>query len=331
MFPWIVADIGGTNARFSLVTDRNPETGEYALSQQREFSTADFDTFAACFDAYLSSMGGPLPQYACIAVAGPVSSDQVQLTNVDWVFSIAETCERFALKRLEVINDFAALACSVTHLGPDDCLQIYAGEPGTLATKAIVGPGTGLGVAALVHNGGNWSPLPSEGGHRAYSPQTDREINVYKELQKKFGYVSAENLLSGAGMVNIYRALATLEQRQCDDIQPSQITEAALNDRGDLADVDLARETLDIFCGVLGSVCGDVALTYGAKGGVYLGGGILPRMKEYLLNSDFVARFKAKGVISSYLEDISVVLIVHKNPALIGAAAWLENCGVSIE
>lgn len=327
MFPWVVADIGGTNARFCLVTETNPDTGVYGLAQQQDYETAAYETFAACLDVYLSSISGPRPEYACIAVAGPVDSDRVQLTNVDWSFSIAETCEQFSLKQLEVINDFTALACSVNHLNDSDCWQVYAGQPRNQATKAIVGPGTGLGVSALVNDGDNWTPLPSEGGHRAYSPQTDREIEIYKVLRDKYGYVGAENLLSGAGLVNIYQALAKIENIDCGEVDPSHITDAVLHQNDDRIVPQLAKETLDVFCSVLGGVCGDVALTYGAKGGVYLGGGILPRMKEYLLSSDFVERFKAKGVISSYLDDIPVELIVHKNPALIGAAAWLEGRG----
>lgn len=330
MFPWIVADVGGTNIRFGLVTAKDPETEEYEILELRDYVTADYDSFAACLDVYLSSIrlsGGSnnRPQSACIAVAGPVDSDHVQLTNVDWSFSIAETRAQFSLNRLEVINDFTALACSVPYLNAKDCWQICPGEPREKAPKAIVGPGTGLGVSALVDNGNGWSPLPSEGGHRAYSPHTDREIEIYRILRKKTGYVCAEDLLSGVGLVNIYQSLAMIDGQECGDIHPSQITDSALGNYVDSVLPALAKETLDIFCSVLGSVCGDVALGYGAKGGVYLAGGILPRMKEYLLHSDFLNRFNTKGIISDYLEGIPVELIVHEKPALIGAAAWLDK------
>jgi len=333
-FPWIVADIGGTNARFSLVTDRDENTGAYTLSQQRDFATADFTTFEACFDAYLAAIGSELerqrPEYACIAIAGPVNGDKVKFTNVNWHFSISEVQQHFALKRFDVLNDFAALACSVTHLGVDDCIEVRPGRALEKTAKAIIGPGTGLGVAALVHGPHGWAPLASEGGHRGFAPQTEREMAILGMLQAERGYVCAENLLSGAGLVNIYQALAQLDNKPCGEIQPSDITERVFNADAEAlvekVDAQLARETLEIFCAVLGSVVGDTALTYGAKGGVYLGGGILPRMPEFLLNSDFLARFENKGVMSHYLQDIPVQLIVHKNPALIGAAAWLETC-----
>lgn len=333
-FPWIVADIGGTNARFSLVTDRDEQTGAYTLSQQQDFATADFATFEACFDAYLSAIGSELegsrPEYACIAIAGPVNGDKVKFTNVNWHFSISEVQQHFALKRFEVLNDFAALACSVTHLDAEDCIEVRPGQALEKTAKAIIGPGTGLGVAALVHGGQGWAPLASEGGHRGFAPQTEREIGVLNVLQAERGYVCAENLLSGAGLVNIYSALAQLDGKPCGELHPSEITERVLSaDAAHLnekVDAELARETLEVFCAVLGSVVGDTALTYGAKGGVYLGGGILPRMPKLLLNSEFLARFENKGVMSHYLQDIPIQLIVHKNPALIGAAAWLETC-----
>jgi len=325
MFPWMVADIGGTNARFCLVTGKHPETGCYEFSQQRNYATLDYTTFTACLDTYLSSVTGSRPEYACIAVAGPVDSDSVQLTNLNWGFSIAELRRQFALKRLEVVNDFTALACSVPYLNSQDYWPICAGETRGKAAKVIVGPGTGLGVSALVNNASGWFALPGEGGHSAYSPQTDREVEIYNVLRKKLGYVCVEDLLSGSGLVNIYQSLATIEGQACLDVHPSQLTDSVLgNEHHNVLPV-LAKETLDIFCAVLGSVCGDLALTYGAKGGIFLGGGILPRMKEYLLQSDFMVRFQAKGIISHYLEDISVDLIVHKKPALIGAAAWLDK------
>ncbi len=337
MFPWLVADIGGTNARFSLVTAYQKGASRVDLSQQTTYATAEFPDFANCLETYLSSLEGPRPVYACLAVAGPVGGDLIQLTNLKWRFSIAQTCQHFSLKQLVVINDFAALACSIPYMGEQDFWSVYSGsdqtgngsteEDGSMATKVIVGPGTGLGVAALIKTGNSWLPLAGEGGHHSYSPQSDRELEVYRVLRKNLGYVCVENVLSGMGLVNLYQALAEIEGRRAENLPADKITELALT-----GEDKIAKETLDIFCAGLGNVCGTLALIYGGKGGVYLGGGILPRMKEVLLNSDFLQRFKNRGVSSHYMDSISVQLLVHQHPALIGAAAWLgdvlERAGV---
>ncbi|MDE0156402.1 MAG: glucokinase [Gammaproteobacteria bacterium] len=320
MYPWLVADVGGTNIRFNLVTNRDVYTGAYLFSEHRDYTVSNFDTFYDCLSEYISTLADRAPKYACIAVAGPVGPDRVQLTNAEWCFSVQELRRLFSFEHLEVINDFFALACSLAHLKTRDCIQVVPGEPNENGVKAVVGPGTGLGVAALIKHHDAWLPVSTEGGHSAFSPQTPRELEVFIALQKKLRYVAVENILSGPGLVNIYQTLGSLDNCERRELAPAQITARAL------AGTDsLAQETLDIFCATLGTVCGDFALCYGATGGVYLAGGILPVIREYLVRSEFADRFRQKGIMSSYLDAIPVRLIVHGELALIGAAAWLQS------
>ncbi|NIB41547.1 glucokinase [Pseudomaricurvus alkylphenolicus] len=316
MFPWLVADIGGTNARFSLVTDSTD--GRYQLTQTRDLRTGDYPTFEQCVTAYLDHIEGDRPTRACIAVAGPVTGDEVKLTNVGWVFSCEGVKQQLGFEWFEVLNDFAALACSVTHLGDEDLVTIVDGQAQT-ATKAIVGPGTGLGVAALMPYRNHWLPVPGEGGHVAYPPQTDREVAVMQVLREQ-GYVCAEKLLSGIGLVNTFNALAQVDGREERTEEPAEVTRRALEDGQ-----PLALEALELFCCGLGTVAGDAVVNYAAKGGLYLGGGILPRMVEFLKSSGFAKRLRHKGVMSGLFDNLPVYLIVHSHPALIGAAAWLDD------
>ncbi len=320
----IVGDIGGTNARFALATQ--DDQGVIRLSQMRDFSTADFSDFDLCFDLFLSQLasddwGQSKPVQACIAVAGPVGDLETHLTNVSWSLNPGSLCKQFNLQHVEVLNDFAALACSLPYLQADDLKTLQA--PGELQNesfkpKAVIGPGTGLGVAALVHSASGWIPIATEGGHRSFSPETDIEFQISQSLCDKDGYLAVEDLLSGSGLCNIYESLGEIQQQTVQPLQPYQITEVALSGKS-----ELAKDALNIFFGVLGSVCGDAALSYGATGGVYIGGGILPQLQDFVLQSEFLKRFNNKGSYRQYVNPISVRLITRKNPALIGAAAWL--------
>lgn len=317
IFPCLVADIGGTNARFSVVSGY--ENGAYQLTQTRDLRTSDYATFELCLDAYMGLIDGARPLHACVALAGPVIGDSVELTNVSWSFSIAEVKAQVGLVTFCVLNDFAALAYAVPHLCAEDLLTVISGRIVPDAAKAIVGPGTGLGVAGLVRARSRWVPVPGEGGHVAFAAQSPREMAIAAMLQEE-GYLCAEALISGPGLVNMYNALARLEGMPARLEQAAQVTALALEGHD-----SVALEALELFFLGLGTVVGDAVVMYAAQGGVYLGGGVLPRVVDHFVRSGFESRMKRKGVQSNLLSDIPVFLITHSHPALIGAAAWLND------
>ncbi len=320
-YPFLVADIGGTNARFSLVTGRTDKG--YQLTQGRDLATTAYPTIEQCIGAYLKGIDGERPRYACIAVAGPVAGDEVKFTNVDWLFSTEAVRRELAFEELYVLNDFAALAYSVTHLEGHDLLEIVAGQAQELGAKAIVGPGTGLGVAALVpvQAAGSlrWLPVPGEGGQVAFAAQTPREHRVAELLQPQ-GYLCAQDLISGLGLVTLYNALAQLDGLQQRVTEGSEVSVRAFEQQE-----PLALEAMNIFCDGVGTLVGNSVMTYVATGGVYLGGGILPRMIEFFRHSGFERRMKERGALTGLMANIPVHLITHKYPALIGAAAWIDD------
>jgi len=322
----IVADIGGTNARFALAHRAKLGTAQ-GLSHTREFSTADFKTFAECLSQYLDELSvddnTPRPSAACFAVAGAVGQSVTELTNVAWSLCPQSLSRDYDLSRVEVVNDFAALASAIPYLGHDDVTLLQAGSRDSSAAhavKAVVGPGTGLGVAALVKQGDGWTPLASEGGHRCFAPETDLELALYRVLRGDSHYVGAEQILSGSGLQNIYQGLHEVYDRPLKARLPHEITTHATSGR-----CELAQQALSIFCAQLGSICGDTALTFGARAGLYLGGGIPPRIQDFLIASDFIERFNNKGKQTGYVKDVAVKLITKDTPALLGAAAWLIN------
>ncbi|WP_439136433.1 glucokinase [Pseudomaricurvus sp.] len=317
MYPCLVADIGGTNARFSLVT--GCENGQYQLSQNHDLRSGEYSSFEACLQTYLDMIEGPMPKSACVALAGPVVGDEVLMTNVNWLFSQTAVKQQFGFEVFCALNDFAALANSVPHLHADDLATIIDGTPNPQGARAIVGPGTGLGVAALVPGKDEWVVVPGEGGHVAYAAQSPREMAVAALMQEQ-GYVCAEALISGRGMVNLFNSLAEIDGNPARVAEASEIATLAWEQQD-----SLALEVWELFFQGVGTVASDVALVYNAKGGVYLGGGILPRNIEAFKKSGFEQRFKEKGIQRGFMENIPVYLILHKHPALIGAAAWLSD------
>jgi len=319
-FPQVVADIGGTNARFALVTEEKADSGEFVIVDQKNYDCATFETFELLLQTYFDSLDTIRPRHVCVALAGPVDGDEFKMTNLNRRFSRSGVKAYFDLENFEVINDFAAQACSVTHLQPRDLIQVKQGEARPLAAKAIIGPGTGLGVASLIYNGSIWQPQAGEGGHANFAPSNLQEISLLQALMQEFEHVSLETLLCGRGLVTLYRTLCSMQNKVPEDYEPAQVSELGASNKD-----ELCRESLALFCRILGSAAGNLALTCGAKGGVYLAGGILPRIKDFLLDSGFAQSFQSKGVMSPYVEGIPVFLMVNDSPALIGAAAWLED------
>lgn len=316
MFPAIVADIGGTNARFALATEK--EGDQFDLTDIRILNGRDYPTFSDALKTYIDGLRGVSPKSACVAIAGPIEGDHARMTNLNWAFSQAEVKREFGFDRFAAINDFAALAVATSRLTEEHLVPIKSGFADPVGNKAILGPGTGLGVAGLARAGTSWLPIPSEGGHVNVPAATTLECEVLMAAVDQHGYVSAEMFVSGPGMVNLYKALAEVRDVQAEVLEPSQITDRALN--GSDA---LCRETLEMFCGFTGSVASNAALTYGAKGGVYLAGGILPRFIDFLRESPFLERFSQKGVMSHYVADIPVSVISHEQTAFLGCVAWL--------
>ncbi|MGI9284676.1 MAG: glucokinase [Pseudomonadales bacterium] len=320
MFPYIVADVGGTNARFGLVTGKDATTAGFEICERRSLDGSAFDSFESCLHAYLASLGSIRPVSACIAIAGPISGDRVLMTNRNWQFSRSGLRQRLQLDRLEVVNDFAALAYSTLYIGASDLRIIQDGVSVSDTPRAIVGPGTGLGVAALVPTPVGWQPVPGEGGHIAFSPPKGKEAQILEIVRQEVDHVSAETLLSGPGLTRLHHALAVAHGREVESLTAEQITTRAI------ADTDATcRETLGVFCHLLGSIAGDFALIYGARGGAYIGGGILPRIEGILAESTFLEGFQSKGLMSGYLAHIPIYLIKGDSPALIGAAGWLYD------
>lgn len=314
----LVADIGGTNARFALA-----DAATHVIGEAENFRAEDFETIADAAHAYLESTGEK-PKAACFAVAGPVggadSNDEITFTNSHWKFRPSEIRKALNLQRFLPVNDFYALASSIHHLPGDYFIPIKPGEGEPTAPTLVIGPGTGLGQALIVPFGGEQRVVSTEGGHVSFAPRTDEEIAVLKFIAREHPRVSVERLLSGRGLVNIHRALCSLSDTQRISLRTDEITAAAIE-----GSYPIAIKAVDMFCAVLGRVAGDAVLSTGARGGVVLGGGILPKIREIFLKSAFVERFLDKGRMADYVVPPPIRMIVKEGAALIGAAAALAE------
>jgi len=313
---WLVADIGGTHARVAL-----SDAGG-ALHGLAELSCADHAGPAEALGAYLAAAGAA-PVAACLAVAGPVEGDWFRFTNNDWAFSVEALRARLGLERLVLKNDFEALALALPGLGGADLhpLGMAPGAPTGRHSLAVLGPGTGLGVAALVPHAGGWIAQAGEGGHIGFAPQDDLERDIDRFLRRSVARVTNEDILSGPGLAALYRALGELQGLPAAaGVTPAWVTRRAL--AGEDAQ---AAQAVDVFCAVLGAVAGDVALLTGARGGVFIGGGIAPRILPLLERSRFRARFEDKGRQREYMRGIGTAVITAPFPALQGALAALRD------
>ena len=307
----LLADVGGTNARFAL----SDGTRLFAI---QTLPTADYPTLQDAIRAYLQAQSETVAQ-AAIAIANPVTGDHIQMTNHHWSFSIAAMQHELRLEKLRVINDFTAQALAIPRLTATEKRAVRAGEAVAGTPIAVLGPGTGLGVSGLIPNGDRWIALASEGGHVSFAPRDDAELAIWQYARIQYGHVSAERLINGAGLSLIDSALANAEN-DVSNRSPAETTAAAL------ADEARARATLDHFSAFLATVAADLVLTLGARGGVYLCGGILPRVADYFINqSPFNARFADKGRFAAYLDAVPVWLVTAENPGLLGAAEALQG------
>lgn len=304
----LVADIGGTHARFALCgSDGEPRAEEW-------LQVADHPGLVEAARAYLA---GRQVADAVIAVATPVDSDWVHLTNAPWAFSVRATQKALGLERLAVINDFTAQALAVPRLAPEERTHIGGGEAQAGAAMAVIGPGTGLGVAGLLPVHGTWYPIPSEGGHVSLAPHDERDVALLACLQRRFDHVSNERVLSGPGLVNLATALAEIDGEALALDDPREVSRRAQS-----GECRFCKEALARFASFLGAASGDLALTFCALGGVYISGGLCRNLGPLFDLARFRASFVAKGRFVDYLTRIPTYLVTRRDPGLLGAAAY---------
>ncbi|MBS0430827.1 MAG: glucokinase [Proteobacteria bacterium] len=314
---WLLAaDVGGTHARIGLVERRRDGGWPVALSRYHCYACDEWPDLGAILGDFIAHhCGGQRVADCALAVAGYLRGDELVAENLRWPVRVSRLRERLRLDRLDIVNDFEALACGTRFLSPHASLAVIEAK-GAAGPTVVVGPGTGLGCAVLLPNGAAPLVMPSEAGHVALAPGNEREIEVLRRLGRDRGYVHTGHVLSGPGLVNLYRALADIEGAKAVHAEPAAVSAAAMG--GDDA---LAREALSMFCAMLGSFAGDLAIMFKAGGGVYLAGGILPHISDFLLASGFRARFFNKGVMREFLGAVPVRLIEHGQLGVMGAAA----------
>ena len=306
----LIGDIGGTNARFAIA-----QAGEY--DQLRHVEVDHYPSLQDALSDYLQALpAGERSNLAgALAIAGPVLGDRISMTNKAWSFSVNELKQGLGLASLAVVNDFAATARAIPHIPRQDIFTVGPAVPEAKGNIGVIGPGTGLGMSALIPDGGDWVLVAGEGGHATLAASTPEEFAIVEMLRKRWSHVSAERVLSGAGLVNLYEALCEIGGNEPLMLSPADATRHAINK----TDKTCVR-AFALFCEFLGSVAGDLALTVSAFGGVYVAGGILPRFKEAFAASAFRERFESKGRFSSMLAKMPTHLILEESPALIGLA-----------
>jgi glucokinase len=309
----LLGDIGGTTVRLAVLA------GD-ALGPVDHRPVARYRSPADAIRDYLESRG-PI-RAAVLDVAAPIENGRGTLVNSGWVIDAAELQDAFGFKQVHLINDFEAVAHALPHLTAGDVRPVVGGkappaetqQPGE--TMAVLGPGTGLGMAGLVRHGGRMIVVPTEGGHATLPGVTTREDAVIARLRARFGHVSAERALSGPGLENLHAAIAAIDGVAVPDRTAAEITQYALD-----GTCPVCVAAVDMFCAMLGTVAGDLALTFRARGGVYIAGGIAPRIADVLTRSEFQARFVAKGRFQSYMQRIPVAIVINPDSAFLGLKA----------
>jgi glucokinase len=311
----LVGDVGGTNARFAVVD------GQGHVRNPRIFPAKEYASLAEVIQEYVeTTCGRSRPSRAVIAVAGPVVDGEIEFTNLDWQISEGDLLAHFEFEAVKLINDFAAQALAAPRLHPEELRVLGpAIRGGSDCPLVVLGAGTGFGVAGLARGERGDVAVATEGGHSAFAPADDVEIEILKHFRAVHGRVSVERILSGAGIFELYKALAAIQGQPVTAADQKAVVEAA-----NLGD-PLAEAALERFCAILGSVAGDIALTFGARGGVFVSGGIAPKIADRLAASPFRARFEDKGRLTGYMQQIPTSLVLHPYPAIIGAARELEQ------
>lgn len=312
--PWLVADIGGTHVRFALIL----QAGQAPVCHQT-LDCQNYPTLDAALRRYLDERPDTVPKAGAFAIAAPVTGDWISMTNHAWQFSRAQLQQQLGWEQLVVVNDFAALALALPTLQCDqDYRTFIPGQAQTDAPLALIGPGTGLGVAGLMPHQDGWLPIAGEGGHMTLAATNRDEAELLDRVRGWHPHVSAERLLSGSGLPILYRAVAEQQGQVAEPLSAQDIAQCGLD-----ATCPVCHATLTHFCALLGSVAGNLVLTLGARGGLYIGGGILPKWGQFLEQSPFRERFIAKGRYTTYLETIPGYLITAAHPTLQGASQVL--------
>lgn len=308
-----VADVGGTNIRLALL-----ENGRIAKIEK--YLCTEFNTIGDAILHFQKNNIESTFSAGCIAIACPVNDDMVKMTNHSWVFSKTALKSQLGLEELYVINDFTAVAHSLPTLNHNQVVQIGEGHAKEHGNIAVFGPGTGLGVEHLTWTSSGWQTLDGEGGHVDFAPVDETDVIVWRHIQQKLGRVSAEEVLSGRGIVNIYDALCYHHKIAPALSQPSEVTKAGLAHSDDMASLAIAQ-----FCKVMGSFAGNLALNLCTTGGIFIGGGVVSHLGEYFLASEFRQRFEAKGDFAGYVKNIPTYLINEPDHGLLGALAYLTQ------
>ncbi|MBZ8135449.1 glucokinase [Afifella sp. IM 167] len=317
-FPVIFGDIGGTNARFALLEDEGA-----ALRSFPPVHTGDFESIEEAVKAAVFEKTETRPKSALFALAAPIDGDEVDLTNADWVIKPREVMAATGIADIALLNDFEAQALAVSAVGEEtEMTTVTIGPEIALERncRVVLGPGTGLGVAGLVYAAGLWIPVPGEGGHVALGPVSEEEFALWPHIEKEGGRISAEALLAGRGIVRLYRAMASLRGRRATLHWPKEVTGAAL-----AASDETAVETMALYCRLLGRLAGDLALVFMATGGVFVGGGIAPRIATLLEAGAFRQAFEEKYPHENLMRTIPTRLITASRPALTGLAAFARR------
>lgn len=310
--PALVADIGGTNARFAIADKGN-------ICEEKVLAVKDFNHPRDAIQTYFDSINITVKQ-GCLAVACPVHTNPIQLTNSHWQFFPDTLSNELNFKKLKIINDFTALSLAVPLMQDKDIIKFGGGSVIPEKPIGVLGPGTGLGMSGLIHSKAGWIPLQGEGGHISYAAQTELELEVIRILHNEFPRVSAERILTGAGIQRLYRAMCIVNDKAAENLQPNQIAELAISKQD-----DSCISALDIFAAALGDVAGDLGLVLGAFGGIYLGGGIVSKHYKYFTQSSLRRRFENKGRFDSYMRDIPTFIIHSELSALKGCAVAINS------
>lgn len=314
-FPVLVGDIGGTNARFALIESIDSEPVSFENVQTLDFANIDIAIREAIYKQTQIR-----PKTAILAIAGPISGNEIELTNCPWVVRPWAMMEMLGLQNIIVINDFEAQALAVASLGREHLAQIGGAEPIDKASRVVLGPGTGLGVAGLVRSGNSWLPIPGEGGHVDIGPRSPRDYQIFPHIETLDGRISGEQILCGRGLVNLYRAICVADGKGPVYNDPKQVTQGAF------AGADLsAKEAVELFATYLGRLAGDLALVFMARGGVYLSGGIAQKIITTLQNGGMRKSFDDKAPHLAFMQSIPVFVVMHPLAAVAGLCAYARH------
>ena len=312
----MVGDIGGTNARFALVAP-----GKSELMSIKTLQCTKFETVQEAIKSYLSSIDDVEIISACIASAGTTHLDVFKPANNDWVINKSNVSSALNDIQVNWINDFSAQALATTTLKSNDVIVINQGIIQPERVRLVIGPGTGLGTCGLINSSNGWVPLPAQGGHSDFAPNSSLEIEIWTLLQKQFGHVAVERILSGPGIVNLYKALCQINEKEVLFNSPSEITSAAIKVNPD----SMSKETLHLFCQIFGSVTGTIALSTGCLGGIYITSDLVRNFLDFFIDSDFLKSFEDKGRLKYYMTDIPIFISKKENMGLIGSTYQLNK------